>query len=528
MLKRTKDYGRLLAVLFAACFAIGCSAQFKVREDWNSRLNRPIPLDEVSVTWSQIRDGQIPPSEELEKYNKAVCSSVVQVARNWTNESDSLATVRTDSGEVELDVESVNVRDVQLIDRVVPAEFVNVRRGFETTTKVDGVGCSLLVRQQQTQEDSMIPEMGLWYPATAILNLDNRQQPVLELFDPTRDGLLPYGSGRFPLDVNYSAVFARDFQDRQGQFAELSALLKFDKYASELGLYRVSSFDPGKEACVLVHGIYSSPMTWDEAINEFYASEALRERYEFWVFGYPTGAPIPYMASKFRENLKAMQSFRLANGAADPNITLVGHSMGGLLSKAVTLSGGDKEWNSLFKVPIDELEVTDEDRDILREMVYYDPLPFVDRVVFCATPHKGSNMAEKAVFRLLGEIVQLPSQLTRLTENIVQQSSYALTPLGREITQERKSSVDQLRSTSRVTAEFLNKPLNSNVRYFSVIGINKPRHKVELEKSSDGIVPYSSAHIEGVESEFIVENSPHGVHREKEGIQEIVRILNLP
>ncbi len=528
MLKRAKDHGQLLAMLFTAGLAVGCSAQFKVREDWSSRFNRPIPLNEVSVTWEQIRDGQIPPSEDLDKYNQAVCSSVVQVARNWSSESGSLATVNTESGPIELDVESVNVRDVELIDRVVPAEFVKVRRGFESTTEIDGVGCSLLVRQQQTQEDPMIPEMGLWYPATAILNLDDRQEPVLELFDPTRDGHLPYGRGRLPLDVNYTAVFARDFQDREGQFAELSALLKFDKYASKLGLYRVSAFDPEKEVCVLVHGIYSSPMTWDEAINEFYASEALRERYEFWVFGYPTGAPIPYMASKFRESLVAMQSFRSANGATERNITLVGHSMGGLLSKAVTLSGGDREWNSLFKVPIDELNVSAEDREILREMIYYEPLPFVDRVVFCATPHRGSQLADKAVFRFIGGIVQLPSQLTRLTEDIVQQSSYALTPIGREIAEERRSSVDQLRSTSRATAEFLDKPLNPDVRYFSIIGCKKPEHKVDLEKSSDGVVPYSSAHIEGVESEFIVENSPHGVHKEQEGIEELVRILNIP
>lgn len=528
MQNRAKYCGQWLALLMTAGLSVGCAAKFKVREDWNTRFKKPIPLNDVSVTWEQIRDGRMPEAEELEKYNHAVCSSVVQMAENWYSDKKSLSAVNTVSGPVNFDVESINVRDVQLIDRVIPAEFVKVRRGFDSMTKVDGIGCSLLVRQQQTQEDAMIPEMGLWYPATAVLNLDNREKPILELFDPTLSGHLPHGGNRLPLDANYSAVFARDFQDRQGQFEELPALLKFDKYANKLGLYRVSAFNPQKEACVLVHGVYSSPMTWDETLNEIYANEALRERYEFWVFGYPTGAPIPYMASKFREELREMQAFRTANGATDLNVTLVGHSMGGLLSKAVTLSGGDREWNSLFKVPIDQLEVSDADREILREMIYYEPLPFIDKVIFCATPHKGSDVADKAIFRFIGGLVQLPSQLSRLTEDIVEKSSYALTPLGFEMAQDRPSSIDQLRSTSKATEEFLDKPLNPNVTYYSIIGSNKPEGTRPLEETTDNVVPYLSSHIDGVESELVVANSPHGVHKEKEGIKEIIRILNLP
>lgn len=528
MQEKAKSCGMLLALLIAAWLAIGCAAQFKVKENWNSRLGKPIPLNEVSVTWGQIRDGEMPSAEDLEKYNKAVTSAVVQVAGNWSTDQKTLSTVKTSSGEVKLDVRSVNVRDIQLLDNVVPAEFVNVRRGFESTTEVPGIGTALLVRQQKTNTDSMIPETGLWYPATAVLNLDSRSQPVLELFDPTREGYLPYGGNRFPLDADYTAAFARDFQDRQNQFPDLAALLKFDKYASKIGLYRVSAFDPQKEVCVLVHGIWSSPMTWDETLNEIYADESLRERYEFWTFGYPTGAPIHYMAAKFRESLLEMERFRAANGATDLNVTVVGHSMGGLLSKAVTLSGGDKEWNSLFNVPIEQLEVSTADREVLRDMVYYEPLPFVDKVIFCATPHKGSIVAEKPVFRLVGGLVQLPSQLVNLTEDILEQSSSALTPLGLEMAEERPTSIDQLRSSSKATEEVLDKPLNPNVSYYSLIAVSKAEGKKPLWETTDSIVPYFSSHIEGVESEYVVYNSPHGVHREPEGIREISRILKLP
>jgi len=137
-------------------------------------------------------------------------------------------------------------------------------------------------------------------------------------------------------------------------------------------------------------------------------------------------------------------------------------------------------------------------------------------------------LADKAIFRLVGGLVKLPRQLSRLTEDIVEKSSYALTPLGLEIAHERPTSVDQLRSTSKATEEFLDKPLNPNVRYFSVIGSSVSEGTKPLMETTDNVVPYFSSHIGGVESEYIVYNSPHGLHKEKEGIREIGRILKLP
>lgn len=276
-----------------------------------------------------------------------------------------------------------------------------------------------------------------------------------------------------------------------------------------------------------MHGINSSPTTWDETLNELYADRMIRENYEFWIFGYPTGASIPYLAARFREEVGHMQSFRVANGAVDPDVTIVGHSMGGLLAKAVTYSGGDEEWSKLFKVPIDELNVKPEAKKVLREMIYYEPLPYVKKVIFMATPHRGSTLADKFVFRIVGDLIQVPSQLALVTTEIIKETSYALTPLGLEMAKETPTSVDQLRTDSRATAQFLDKQLNPNVRYYSIIG-NNSRAGVPLEKTSDGIVPYRSSHIEGVESEAVINESKHGVHLQEAGIDEIIRILKLP
>ncbi len=503
------------------------SCAIKVQENWGVASKGPLALSAATATWQQIRSGEILDGDSVESYNEAVRGTVVELTSNWASHESSPSMIRTDLGNVHVQVEPINVPAIDLIDQLIPADFIRVKRGFSEHTIVEGIGSSLLVRQKQTDIDPLIPDTGLWYPVTGILNLDNPMSPVLELRDPTRGGDLLTGGRSFPLSANYTAAFARDFQDRQFQFMDLPALFQFEKYADRMGLYRVSPFDPSKQVCVLVHGIYSSPTTWDKTLNRIYEHEELRERYEFWTFGYPTGAPIPFLASKFRESLNEMATFRERAGASPREMVMVGHSMGGLLAKSVTQHGGDEEWDKVFNVPIEQLNVDEADRAVLRRLFYYEPVPNISRVVFCSTPHRGSKVAAYPGAGLVGSLIQVPSQLARLTADIVEQSRYALTPLGLEIAEDRTTSLEQLSSKSRLTGDLYLKPLNPGIHYHSVIASNRRDKGLPCE-TSDGIVSYQSSHIEGVDSETMIYESGHGVHRSEDGIAEIVRLLKLP
>lgn len=497
-----------------ALLSTSCALQFKVQENWRGEHARPIPLEDARSVWETIRRGGMPEETELEEYNRTVRKTVVRLAHNWTSNPADLSRLPTTTGEVDLEIELVNARSLSEIDQAVPADFIKIRRGFDSETVVDGVGSPLMVRKPWTESDPMIPKTGLWFPVTAVLDLDRPEQPVLRLVDPTKKGALTFNGHEFPLRANYTATFARDFQDRQFQFREVRSLLNFDKYADRMGLYRISSFAPNKQVCILVHGINSTPMTWHKTLNQLYGHEDIRERYEFWTLGYPTGAPIPFLAAKFRQEIRDMVAFRKRNGARDNDLVIVGHSLGGLLAKAVTQHGDDENWNKFFKVPIEELDVSEEHRETLRSMVYYEPLPWVDRVVFCATPHRGTKFAENPIARLIGDLVQLPTQLDLISQEVGRQSRYALTPLGLEIAKNRPTSLDQLRFEA--AEEFLDRPLNPAVKYHSIMG------------SDDDLVTYDSAHVEGTESETVIQDCDHGVHRNEEGIEEIARILKLP
>lgn len=506
---------------------MSCSLKVKVREGWDKLHSEPMALGEAARTWSDLTDGRPPDPAAIDAYNRVVHTAVTKAAGNWAGNGAEGSLLRTNAGAVPLKVDTARAPELALATEALPADAVQVRRGLKQESVVAGLGVPLILKKPPSESDPMIPETGLWVPATALLNLNRPDAPVLEVLDPTAGNRIAFGGVSFPLSANYTAAFARDFQERQFQFQSLSALLHFDDYANRIGLYRVTPFHPEKEPCLFIHGINSSPSTWDEVMNTIYGDAAIRERYEFWTFGYPTGAPIPYMAAEFREAIRRMLAFRLANGARDQRITIVGHSMGGLLAKAMTFSGGEADWNHLFRVPPDQLAIPPEDRETLQRMIYFERIPEVRRVVFCAVPHRGAEIVETPGAKLLGDLIQVPVGLVRLSTRIVTESAQALTPQGLEFARDRLTSLDQLSTKAWTTAEFLNKPLQPGVAYHSLIGNIRPAG-VPLEKSGDGVVPYASSHLDGVASERVVHPSGHAVHRTAKGIEEIHRILLLP
>jgi hypothetical protein len=64
----------------------------------------------------------------------------------------------------------------------------------------------------------------------------------------------------------------------------------------------------------------------------------------------------------------------------------------------------------------------------------------------------------------------------------------------------------------------------STVPYHSIIGNHRKTH--DTHDMSDGIVPYSSSHLEKAVSEKIIKGN-HSVHEEAETLLELRRILRL-
>jgi len=515
----------LALALLCQSLLTGCASRIRVRENWHFPKKTPIDYRAAAATWHKLEQGKPLGKEELADYNEAVRDTVSRLAYNWKAAPNDLNEIPTNEGNVRIQVNMAGVNDADLIDHLVPADFVKIRKGLHSRTIVKGVGSSMVARRKWSESDPMVPKTGLWFPLTAYLNFDVPGRPVLSLKDPTRQSGLRFAGKTLPFAANYSAFIAQDFRDRQRQILDVPALFRFAWFESRMGLYRLSEFDPNKEPCVLVHGINSSPLTWNNTINEMLADKEIRERYEFWTFGYPTGAPISYLAMRLREDVDKMSAFRERNGAASPKMVVVAHSMGGLLAKTLTQHSGDENWNQIFTVPLQKLKVSEQDRELLRKILYFEPHQHIDKMIFIATPHKGSDIARTAPAQIVSDLIQAPQRILHISKELLKFNSSALTPLGLAFVKEAPNSLEEMRTNSKMMKIFSRIPLSPEVRYFSIIGDTSPPG-TPLEKTSDNVVPYPSAHLEQAESEKVI-HFRHAVHKSPEGIAEIIRILKL-
>ena len=133
-------------------------------------------------------------------------------------------------------------------------------------------------------------------------------------------------------------------------------------------------------------------------LNELRADPRIRRRFQFWMFLYPTGLPIPRSAAYLREQLALVRKHVDPLGRHDTQrrMVVIGHSMGGLISKAIVQASGDRLWNSLHPDSFADINASDEVRNHLRNVFFYEPDPHVARVIFIAAPHGGSPVASSS------------------------------------------------------------------------------------------------------------------------------------
>ena len=202
-------------------------------------------------------------------------------------------------------------------------------------------------------------------------------------------------------------------------------------------------------------------------------------------------------------------------------MVLVGHSMGGLISKMMVLESGDALWKLVSTRPIDGLQASDETRALLKRVFFFEPYPSIRRVVFIATPHRGSELGDQFIGRLADRLIRLPNPLRATYRALLTQNGPdAFTPA---IRAGLPSSIDELRRDNPLLLTLGRLPIRPEVTFHSVIGQKEPG---PLEAITDGVVPYASAHLDGAASERIV-HGDHGCQDSPETIEELRRILTL-
>ncbi|MGA7216197.1 MAG: hypothetical protein WBX20_18495, partial [Terrimicrobiaceae bacterium] len=384
----------------------------------------------------------------------------------------------------------------------------------------EGFGGILVgVHKPENPRKWFLPKMGVSAPVTAIADFEGRPSRgivnvTLTLYDPTKRDRAFLAHKERTLTADFGAPLAY-YPDPW--LLEYAALLDPMHYGEREGLYLVQPYDPEKIPVVLVHGLMSIPQMWFPIIAQFERDAELRGKFQFWVFGYPTGDPVALLSLRLRESLrKAYQVYPRAK-----NMVMVSYSLGGLLGQMQVQTTGDAAWRGVFKGDAARLQAELSPDSLVKRALIFEANPRIKRIVFICTPHLGSPLAAGLLGRLGRSIIMLPAQLLQRAGNLAANS------LAAAVGQKGGFVPNSIWGMSPKSPLLLSlHPLPIKPPFHSIIG-NQGLDNIPLKDSSDGVVPYWSSHLAGAVSERIVPAQHVTACQNPETIEELKRILRL-
>jgi pimeloyl-ACP methyl ester carboxylesterase len=425
-------------------------------------------------------------------------------------------------------------------------------KGIKNLYQTHGLGVPLIAIRHDYKDNEPAGAKyyppGLSFPVTALMRPSSRIDPatgqaaahnqcVLELCDPLERNETVVAGWRVPLESDLTtplAYFLSRPEVNVDNLVSAVGLLKPDVLVERLrpgradpvmGLYMIQPYEPGKIPVLLVHGLWSTPMTWMEMFNDLRSQPAIRQRYQFWFYLYPTGQPFWLSAAQLRRDLAQVRQ------TLDPNhqepaldqMVLVGHSMGGLVSELQTLESGDAYWRLVSPTPFGQIKADATARRKLLEAFYFEPNPSIRRVITLGTPHRGSPYSNQTTQWLLDRLIRLPERLWASQQKLYRDNPDAFPD---KSLAKVDTSIDSLSPRSPIFPVMLASRRPSWVKYHNVVGVlPKDSWLAKLSDIGDGVVSRDSAHVDGEASEIEVAADHSSIHSHPAAVLEVRRIL---
>lgn len=541
---RQDPLGRFACVLLAGILIIGLPACSTGTTSWErlkssiaSKHDGPARLVAALAAAESAGAGGLTTAENRQAY----AESVKQVVLLWQAQTDeeSRNRPRVIEGGGRAYRLTVSQSPELRFDELIPAMPVKDRK-FGRVVLREGVGASFVGTWKYTPErkkqEPFLPQFGYATPVTATLDFRGGRgsegtSVVLRLLDPRLDETVTIAESKQPLAGDFSAVgewLGLEVKKKNLGMSGIGAMRDSAKNLDKMQLMALGPPSAERIPVVLVHGLMSRPVTWNDTINELSAHPDILKNYQLFVFRYPTGVPVVYSAAKLRESLAALHKelVRIGNHRAANHMVLIGHSMGGLLSRAQVQESGDHLWEVMLGSKSARRDLTEKETETLSEFLEFHPNPYVDRVIFICSPHRGSKLAEGFIGAIGRRMIRLPGQILGSAIHVVQGPDSTDNPaIKKFFAKGIPSSVQNLNPDSQFVKTSNQLAMKPGVHIHSIIG-NKDGLPLTDPKCGDGTVPYRSAHLDGVESELVI-RSDHGAHGKPEAIAEIRRILLL-
>lgn len=375
--------------------------------------------------------------------------------------------------------------------------------------------------------DSLRPPEGIFAPMTAVLDRKNTkhgEQWTLRFLSPIKRETIFFANRTEPLAADFSAPIAVLIQHAEdlrksgfrGMLNPTTNRVRREK------LYLIQPYDPKKIPLIMVHGLQSTPVAFANLVNDLLADPVIRSRYQIWHYHYPTGTPVMWNAMVFRRTLN--NTLRMIdpeiNDYATNHLFVIGHSMGGVLTHTLVSDSGYRLWDGVVKVRPEELHAPPISQQTLEDLFLFRHDPRVKRVIFISVPHRGSAIADNWIGDIGQYLYRADPKLNETLGPLLENHREVITPFLVDLAQHGKiSSIRTLSGKSPALMALSTLP--PRVPFHSIIGQKKDGPK---EEGSDGVVFYSSSHLDGAESELIVKHG-HGSFRSDAAVAEIKRIL---
>jgi len=405
----------------------------------------------------------------------------------------------------------------------VPAdELIISGKDYSSRVRREGIGAPVLVRVEapidKARELFLTPDR-LYYGMTAVLEFEGTKVRLL-IKDPLASDHVLIAGRSYPLGADFSIGPAALLAYNRPQRLGFIRMIRPGKYAYTARLVRFQPYDPNKIPVLMTHGLQDTPATWAPLLNRLRTDSEINKHYQFWIYSYPSGYPFMYSAMLLREELDRIDK-------AYPNhkkIVLVGHSMGGLVSRLMVTDANLTFWIEFFGKPPDQVPMNPAAKQLLERTMIFSHRRDVSRVIFISTPQRGSAIASNWIGRIGVAIVKLPVKFVKQVPSVTQYIVASTDPsVQKTKTLRIPTSIDTLSPKNRFVRTMNRLPIADHIPYHSIVG---DRGRGDTPNSSDGVVPYWSSHLDGAQSEKIVP-SGHPAHQNPQGMDEVDRILRL-
>jgi len=407
--------------------------------------------------------------------------------------------------------ESSDFQELMVVGRYSTASITN--RFAES-----GVGVPVIVIRRKSanspHETDFLPETSC-FAATAILHPDG---PTLKLYNPlvVRTVCIDGRNCRLSHDLTASVAYALHHHPE----TRIQDFLRPDRPSDPAYLFFTEPFQADKIPIILVHGLLSSPDAWTDVYNELRATPGITDTYQIWAFKYSTGAPFIRSAHALRSQLEKVQD-KYDPQRDNPFLqrsVIVGHSMGGLISKLLISHSGEQVWDAIANVPLETIRTTPEMQARLSERLFFDPHPMASRVVFIATPHQGSRTASRGIGQLASALVVASD---RSMERLLECNPGAFKD---SVSSGFPNSIEMLDPNQPFLATIDSLQLDEKVPLHTILGTG---NMIVGHGRSDGVVTIDSAIHKRSESEVRAATTHNGLLRHPNTFAELRRILAL-